>query len=489
MTQTREHKPRFDYRPRYYKTEEMLEDLIARSRYESVGGTVASYIPELAKVSGDHVGVALCLLDGTMLKAGDAETRFSIQSISKTLTLLYALIKRGEDYVFSRIGKEPTGDPFNSGLRLESSAGGGPKKPMNPFINAGAIVSTSLFPGTTADYRFKKFLAFVQDLLQDPGIELDEKVYQSEKKEGHRNRALSYLMRESNILTGEAEDIEANLDVYFRCCSLTVTCNNLARFAAILAALGWDPVRDRQVIPPEFAVKIMVLMSSCGLYDDSGTFAFNVGIPAKSGVGGGILGAVPNKLGMASWAPPLDPRGNSVKGQYLFDQIAGREGLSIFGNVFDRKTRDAERQFQKELQQLLHDALENLFADEGFIGFNDHQGYLDLRVSVGAYWYMPSDEGFAGLVYAQGLGTEAQIADPDALSKPTGGTLYGELAAPIQVEGKTVGIILLDRVEGEGKRNSESILPQNFDVRDKKRIALWAKRAGELLEEYQVKLD
>jgi len=476
----------FDYHLRHFTSDEGLQELLNRSRYECVGGTVASYIPELAKVPGDLLGTAIYLLDGTLLKAGDAEHRFSIQSISKTLTLLYCLIKRGEDFVFSRIGKEPTGDPFNSGLRLEVGTDGKSKKPNNPYINAGAIVSASLFSGKNPEDKFNQFLKFVQELLEDKEIILDEKVSLSEKQDGHRNRALSYLMRESNILKGGTQDIEDVLDVYFKCCSLNVTCVNLARFGAILAGLGWDPVKKQQVIPTEFAVKIMVLMSSCGLYDDSGSFAFDVGIPAKSGVGGGIVGAVPNKLGLATFSPPLDIKGNSVKGSWLFQELSKQEGLSIFGSTSERGGVNKRLVFEKELDKLLVEILDNMYVDEGFIAFIDHQNFLDIKVNRGQFFYISSHKGFCGKVFNQKNGNKPQIADLTKNIIKTSGTYYGEIAAPLNYKGKNIGILLLDRVEGEGKINQESIMPKNFDERDLKFMKMWADRIVNLLQEHNV---
>ncbi|MFB3056061.1 MAG: glutaminase A, partial [Ignavibacteriaceae bacterium] len=479
----RHNKLYFDYTLKKFHSDKDLKELIGKSRYECVGGTVASYISELAKVSGDLLGMAMYLLDGKILKAGDAEHRFSIQSISKTLTLLYCLIKRGEEFVFSRIGKEPTGDPFNSGLRLEVGSDGKSKKPNNPFINAGAIVSASLFPGKNAKDKFQQFLRFVQELLDDDEITLDEGVYLSEKKDGHRNRALSYLMRESNILVGGAQDIENVLDVYFKSCSLNVTCVNLARFGVILAGLGWDPVKQKQVIPTEFAVKLMVLMSSCGLYDDSGNFAFDVGIPAKSGVGGGIIGAVPNKLGIATFSPPLDMKGNSVKGKWLFLELSRQEGLSIYGSASDRSGKDKRLVFEKELNKLFKEIVENMYADEGFIEFIDHQNFLDIQANLGDFYYFSSNKGFGGKVFN---GNEPQIAEIDTDIIKTSGTYHGEIAAPIEYKGKNIGVLLLDRVEGEGKVNIDSILPQNFDQRDLKVVKMWADRITMLLKEHDI---
>jgi len=478
----------FEYKLKHFTSDEKLQELLNRSQYQCVGGTVASYIPELAKVSGDLLGMAICLVDGTFIKAGDAQHRFSIQSISKTLTLLYCLIKRGEDFVFSRIGKEPTGDPFNSGLRLEIGADGKSKIPNNPFINAGAIVTASLFPGQDPMDKFDQFLDFVQDLLEDKDIILDEKVYLSEKKDGHRNRALSYLMRESNILKGGSQDIEDVLDVYFKCCSLSVTCVNLARFGAILAGLGWDPVKKQQVLPTDFTAKIMVLMSSCGLYDDSGNFAFDVGIPSKSGVGGGIVGAVPNKLGLATFSPPLNIKGNSVKGSWLFQELSRSEGLSIFGSASEKSEINKRIAFEKELDKLLVEILDNMYSDEGFIAFIDHQNFLDIKANRGEFFYISVNKGFCGKVFNQD-GRSPEIADLERDIIKTSGTYFGEIAAPIHYKSKNIGILLLDRVEGEGKMNQESKMPNNFDERDLKYIQMWSDRIIALMKEYHVEIN
>ncbi len=313
-----------------YGTEPALQLLLDEAALDAPEGRVADYIPELRQADADAGGIAICDLDGSTLSAGACEERFTIQSISKAPALLYALESVGSKQVFSRVGKEATGDPFNSGLRFQV----GSKRPMNPMINAGAIVVSSMFPGSDPDACFDGFLNFLRKVCGNANLEVKESVYRSEKNTGHNNRSLAWIMNDRRVFSygrkiAAVEFIEGVLDVYFRQCSIEVTAIDLARFAALLAKLGVDPETEKRHASEEHATMVLALMASCGVYDGSGTFAAKIGIPAKSGVGGGIIAAVPGRLGIATYGPALDAAGNSCVSLYTLERIARDEQLSI----------------------------------------------------------------------------------------------------------------------------------------------------------------
>ncbi|HPE88847.1 MAG TPA: glutaminase A, partial [Spirochaetales bacterium] len=256
------------------------------SRPACSGGTVASYIPALAGADPSALGVAAVDAEGRVYEVGDARRRFTIQSISKVLSLAYVMTELGEEAVFSRVGKEPTGDPFNSIIRLETSAG---RKPFNPLINAGAIVVSSLMPGDCPADKGERFRSYVGGLVGRPVVERDEEVYLSEKETAARNRSIAWFLKELGLLEGGVEDA---LDLYFRQCAVSMDAVDLARVGAILAMDGIDPVRGSRAMAARTARVCKSLMVTCGMYDGSGEFAVDVGVPAKSGVGGGIMAAV-----------------------------------------------------------------------------------------------------------------------------------------------------------------------------------------------------
>ncbi len=278
------------------------------SRPACSGGTVASYIPALAGADPSALGVAAVDAEGRVYEVGDARRRFTIQSISKVLSLAYVMTELGEEAVFSRVGKEPTGDPFNSIIRLETSAG---RKPFNPLINAGAIVVSSLMPGDCPADKGERFRSYVGGLVGRPVVERDEEVYLSEKETAARNRSIAWFLKELGLLEGGVEDA---LDVYFRQCAVSMDAVDLARVGAILAMDGIDPVRGSRAMAARTARVCKSLMVTCGMYDGSGEFAVDVGVPAKSGVGGGIMAAVRDRLGLGVYGPALDERGNSAGG-------------------------------------------------------------------------------------------------------------------------------------------------------------------------------
>ncbi len=286
-------------------------------------GKVATYIPELGKVDPRHFGIAVVTNDGQVFTAGDADIAFSIQSISKVFTLTLALGHIG-DSLWKRVGREPSGDPFNSIVQLEHEHG----IPRNPFINAGAIVLCDvLLQGHQPKEAIGEVLRFVQFLADDDTISIDRDVANSERVTGFRNFALANYMRSFGNINHAPE---LTLGVYFHCCALEMSCRQLAKVGRFLAHGGQNPDTGRTVISAERARRINAIMLTCGHYDGSGDFAFKVGIPGKSGVGGGILGVVPGIASIAVWSPGLNQNGNSQLGSIALEKLARRMGWSIF---------------------------------------------------------------------------------------------------------------------------------------------------------------
>ncbi|MGW9630250.1 glutaminase A [Agromyces sp. NPDC055520] len=283
-------------------------------------GAVASYIPELATVDPEPLGAALASTHGVVHEAGDCETRFTIQSVSKPFVFALAVDALGLVEVTRHVGLEPSGEPFNA-ISLEEASG----RPLNPMINAGAIVTTSLMLGDTAN---EKFTAVQAGLSRFAGreLEVDEDVFASEASTGDRNRALAYLTRSAGTL-GSGVDVATT--AYFRQCSLTVNARDLALMAATLATGGVNPVTGERVISEDAARWTMSVMTSCGMYDASGEWLVRVGLPAKSGVGGGIAAVQPGQFGIGTFSPRLDERGNSVRGVATLELLSQRHGLHL----------------------------------------------------------------------------------------------------------------------------------------------------------------
>ena len=300
--------------------QQVLERL-HRQLSEDRGGKLASYIPELARVDPEPFGIALVTIDGMVYQAGDCGQQFTIQSISKPLTYGYALQACGVAAVLARIGVEPTGDAFNS-ISLEPGTG----RPRNPMVNAGAIATCGLIPGADPVQRFERVMAHIGDFCGRP-LQLNEAVYRSEKATGHRNRAIAHLLRNFNILEGDPED---PLDLYFRLCSISVTCRDLAMIAATLAHNGLNPLDQVQVLDTQNVRRVLSVMASCGMYDASGAWLYDVGMPAKSGVGGGVMAVLPGQFGLAVFSPRLDERGNSVRGIGVIKAFSEEFQLHLF---------------------------------------------------------------------------------------------------------------------------------------------------------------
>jgi glutaminase len=280
-------------------------------------GALADYIPELTEVDPTGFGLTLSSADGFLYESGDARTEFTIQSISKPFTYALALDLAGEDAVDAKIGVEPSGDAFN-----EISVDEHTKTPKNPMINAGAIAAVSLVPGASPDERFAKIQDFYSACAGRP-LELDEDVYRSEKATGNRNRAIAYMLTSFGVL----EDPDEVLDVYFRQCSLKVTSVDLARMAATLARGGINPQTGRRVTDAKVVQRTLSVMVTCGMYNGAGDWVSAVGLPAKSGVGGGITAVLPGELGIGVYSPLLDGRGNSVRGVLVCRALSQRLGL------------------------------------------------------------------------------------------------------------------------------------------------------------------
>lgn len=294
-----------------------LAEIAAEMAARSERGRVADYIPELAAVDPDQFGISVCLADGTQLSAGDSATAFSIQSISKVFGLAIALGRLG-DQLWTRVRREPSGLAFNSILQLENEGG----IPRNPFVNAGAIVTTDAALGKRPPREYlAELLGFVRAAAGADDIHIDRKVARSETETGHRNFALAHFLKAQGNLTNPPDHV---LGAYFHQCAIAMTVEQLARAGRFLAGI-------QHLIAPERVRRINALMLTCGHYDGSGEFAFRVGLPGKSGVGGGILAIAPGRASIAVWSPGLNAQGNSRLGTEALEMLARRTGWSIFG--------------------------------------------------------------------------------------------------------------------------------------------------------------
>jgi len=303
---------------------EELDGLVREAKKVTKHGKVADYIPALQKGNRDDLSVAIYHADGTCLSAGDIEQKITLQSISKVLSLALALMDCGEECVFNKVGYEPTGDPFNSIIKLETNHS---RKPLNPMINAGALAVTHLIKGVNVEERLERLISFIRDLAGHNVITYSLEVAQSEFETAFLNRSLCYYMKQDGIID---EDVEDLLDLYTKQCAIEMDCLDLARIGLVFAMNGFDPVREKQIIPVEVARLCKTFMVTCGMYNASGEFAIRVGIPAKSGVSGGIMGAVRNRFGIGIFGPALDEKGNSIGGIEFLEMLSKRYELSIF---------------------------------------------------------------------------------------------------------------------------------------------------------------
>ena len=304
-------------------TEQLLKDALQYGKCFTRNGNTAEYIPELRRVNKYQLGIAAVDMDGNMMEAGDTQTPFTIQSISKIISLIMAIEDKGANYLFNdKVGVEPTGDPFNSIVKLETQ-----ERPFNPFINAGAIVVASCIDGETSEECFDRFLEYTRRLCHNDTIDLNRDVYESERETGDRNRSLAYFLKASGVLEGNVAEC---LDFYFKMCSVSVTARDIAYLSAVLANDGKSPVTGEEMLTPQNAKMIRALMLTCGLYDGSGKFAMTVGFPAKSGVGGGITVALLNHMGIGVFGPALDEKGNSIGGIKMLEYLSDRLQYELF---------------------------------------------------------------------------------------------------------------------------------------------------------------
>lgn len=309
----------------------MLKEITNEAKTYTKRGKPASYIPELALQSVDQFAASIIDQNGNYFEAGNIDAQFTLQSISKVINFIVACEYHGLQFVLDKVDVEPTGDPFNSIIRLESIA---PGKPFNPMINAGAITVVSMLPGETVKDR----IAYVTDFLNritDSPHQINEAVYRSEIETTYRNRAIAYYLKANNYLLC---DVEEAVETYIRLCALEVSTKDLAKIGLMLAGNGVHPLTNEKFITPKTAKVTKALMTTCGLYNASGKYAASIGIPMKSGVSGGVLGTVSHgkvehlegKLGIGVYSPGIDDIGNSVAGMKFIEKLSHTYDLSIF---------------------------------------------------------------------------------------------------------------------------------------------------------------
>ncbi|EOZ96714.1 Glutaminase [Indibacter alkaliphilus LW1] len=299
----------------------LIEEVYKEVQNENPRGKVADYIPELAHVDGNQFGIALVDLEGNVFGVGDYQTPFSIQSVSKvhTLTMVFHVFK---SKLWSRVNVEPSGNPFNSIAQLEYEKG----IPRNPFINAGALVITDALC-SKFDRPFHQISDFINELSGHQCVLMNPEVKQSEQNHAERNTALAYFLKAYKNFENKVEDV---LDVYFSQCAIEMSCTDLAKSFSFLANDGYSIFANREIVSESHARRINALMLTCGFYDESGEFAFRVGLPGKSGVGGGIAAVMPHKFSIAVWCPELNEKGNSVKSIKALELLTDKLKFSLF---------------------------------------------------------------------------------------------------------------------------------------------------------------
>ena len=303
-------------------TQAILAEILDEVRPLIGQGKVADYIPALARVSNQKLAIAVYTNEGEVIQAGDADEAFSVQSISKALSLTLAMVLYKPEEIWQRVGKEPSGQAFNSMIQLEMELG----IPRNPFINAGAIIVADLLQSRLSAPRHR-LLEFVRQLSGDTHIVYDKVVAASEMMHSDRNAAIAYLMRSFGNFEN---DVIPVLNNYFHACALKMTCVDLAKTFSYLANKGVSVQTKKEIITPVQTKQLNALLATCGLYDGAGEFAYRVGMPGKSGVGGGIIAIVPGEMTIAVWSPELDASGNSLAGTQALELLSERIGRSIF---------------------------------------------------------------------------------------------------------------------------------------------------------------
>ncbi|EAY24155.1 glutaminase [Microscilla marina] len=302
----------------------ILDEIQQTTKGQAFGGEVASYIPELAKVDPHKFGMHLCSLEGGQYGVGDSEEKFSIQSIVKVLSLVFAIAKINytNEVIWSRVQVEPSGNPFNSLVQIEYERG----IPRNPFINAGALVIADILVSHCDDPK-AEFIEFIRTLAHNANIHYNDTVAASEQKTGYRNRAVINLMKSFGNIKNKVDDV---LSFYYYTCSLMMTCRELAQTFLFLTNQGITLPGKEVILTKSQSKRINALMQTCGFYDEAGEFSFRVGLPGKSGVGGGIVAVHPGSYSVAVWSPPLNAKGNSAKGMKALEMLTTKTGLSIF---------------------------------------------------------------------------------------------------------------------------------------------------------------
>lgn len=303
---------------------ELLNSVLKECYHYTNDGKVANYIPELAKAQANEFSITLMNSKNSVFSVGDYEKKFTMQSVVKPIILLRALMDKGEERIRSLVGVESTGKPFDAFNYSDQAL---KNEHINPMINTGAIALCAMIDGDSYEEKFSRLLSLVRELAGNPGLEVDENVYMSEKLTGNKNRALAYMLKAYGMLCDNVEDV---LDCYFKACSIKVTSVDLARIGYVLANRGVCPDTGKQLADKDYTRYINAVLMTCGMYDGSGEFAVNVGVPAKSGVGGGIMAVVPGKMGIGLYSPSLDTKGNSVAGIKALELLSERLELSIF---------------------------------------------------------------------------------------------------------------------------------------------------------------
>ena len=303
---------------------EILEEILSECSQYTKEGSVACYIPELSKADPDDFGICIMSDNGKYDLAGDHDKPFTIQSIIKPIILLLALEDQGEESVRKICGIEATGKPFDAFNYSDRAL---TNEHINPMINAGAISLCTLIKGADKEEKFSRLLDLTKKLSSNPTLTVNESVYLSERATGNKNRALAYMLKAYGIIDGNIEDI---LEIYFKACSIQVTCKDLASIAFVLANHGRSAIDSETIISERYARYVNAVMTICGMYDGAGEFAIKVGIPAKSGVGGGIMACVPSRMGIGIYSPSLDNKGNSCAGIKALEMLSKKQRLSIF---------------------------------------------------------------------------------------------------------------------------------------------------------------
>jgi glutaminase len=315
-----------------------LQELHAK--YRGVAeGKVADYIPELALADPNWFGISVVTVDGQTFDIGDCQQLFSIQSVSKPFVFGMALEEHGREAVLGKVGVEPTGEAFNAIVLDERS-----NRPFNPLVNAGAIATADLIRGKDFSERIKRLLAMFSGYA-GRSLHIDNAIFMSERTTGHRNRAIAHLMLNFGMVS---DKVEESLELYFQQCSILVNAHDLAAMGASLANAGVNPVTKERTLDRQYVKDVLSVMLTCGMYDYAGEWAYRVGLPAKSGVGGGICAVVPGRAGIGIFSPLLDPRGNSVRGIKVCEQLSERFGLHAFELGFDGDRLDDQFRLRKK---------------------------------------------------------------------------------------------------------------------------------------------